>query len=602
MSCRLDFSVLCILEHQRCVHWLLPIPGSYGIRRAFPCKSAIGSGACRAGLINCVPAAKLETCEIRAIVRGQFKLQTPLPMQHVFHWTILYLTRPGYFCANIWKLHNSVAPIKYSSLRKGVTSYLGSSQSRDDAGSGLYSTASGGCSKRVEFNYAEIAVVVARRNAASLASGQKDISHSSAGFLGDLPFPPTPSFQRRSILASVTLIGSQEIAVRNTAWPLQLSNSLWPPDSGQQAKCNDFVTGFGEERFGGGGDTSGSLTRSNDDVVNGVGVRTLVAGGRRSKVHRRVGVANKLQHSRQSEALNMISRLSASALYMTSERNQRVDGSLPQSQVVRKSFLWDLPFPPALAFRRCSILASLHLNRLPSAGQLSPLRCTAETVKLPGLHIIPYSVDRPRQIGYIILGGKNSNFANNMHFVYLNTWTFYTDFTHVTCVSRSAIFAVYLCEHRRPRCYSGQTTRLQTRRSVFDYRSWILVRGSRAGRCVFSRGSPVFPRSGIPTLLHTHLTSPTSAHKTSMLRATQMYSLYALHCSVCMVFLVVADVPDTAGLYMIYLETSGEPQFPSRYGYTGHKVQFSYSASIFKVHSHLRPCACFVDRFSVVRD
>ncbi|KAJ8891134.1 hypothetical protein PR048_010648 [Dryococelus australis] len=36
-----------------------PTPGSYGIRKVFPCKSAIGSEACRAGLINCDPIAKI---------------------------------------------------------------------------------------------------------------------------------------------------------------------------------------------------------------------------------------------------------------------------------------------------------------------------------------------------------------------------------------------------------------------------------------------------------------------------------------------------------------------------------------------------------------
>ncbi|KAJ8865749.1 hypothetical protein PR048_033270 [Dryococelus australis] len=35
-----------------------PAPGCYGIRKEFPCKSAIGSEACRAGLINCDPIVK----------------------------------------------------------------------------------------------------------------------------------------------------------------------------------------------------------------------------------------------------------------------------------------------------------------------------------------------------------------------------------------------------------------------------------------------------------------------------------------------------------------------------------------------------------------
>ncbi|KAJ8894947.1 hypothetical protein PR048_000254 [Dryococelus australis] len=37
----------------------------------------------------------------------------------------------------------------------------------------------------------------------------------SAGFLGDLSFPPAPSFQRCSIFTSITLIGSQDVAVKS---------------------------------------------------------------------------------------------------------------------------------------------------------------------------------------------------------------------------------------------------------------------------------------------------------------------------------------------------------------------------------------------------
>ncbi|KAJ8874492.1 hypothetical protein PR048_025352 [Dryococelus australis] len=51
-----------------CAYWSLscvfigccPTPGSCGIRKVFPCKSAIGSEACRAGLINCDPIAKAD--------------------------------------------------------------------------------------------------------------------------------------------------------------------------------------------------------------------------------------------------------------------------------------------------------------------------------------------------------------------------------------------------------------------------------------------------------------------------------------------------------------------------------------------------------------
>ncbi|KAJ8882340.1 hypothetical protein PR048_014142 [Dryococelus australis] len=59
--------------------------------------------------------------------------------------------------------------------------------------------------------------------------------------------------------------------------------------------------------------------------------------------------------------------------------------------------------------------------------------------------------------------------------------------------------------------------------SLADFRMWescltMLVGG-------FSRGSPVFPRPCIPTLLHSNLISPSSALKTSMLRAAQISSL-----------------------------------------------------------------------------
>ncbi|KAJ8891077.1 hypothetical protein PR048_010586 [Dryococelus australis] len=58
--------VLCRLTPQYSPYWSLSCvfigccsaPGSYGIRKVFPCKSAIGSEACRAGLINCDPIVK----------------------------------------------------------------------------------------------------------------------------------------------------------------------------------------------------------------------------------------------------------------------------------------------------------------------------------------------------------------------------------------------------------------------------------------------------------------------------------------------------------------------------------------------------------------
>ncbi|KAJ8869959.1 hypothetical protein PR048_028970 [Dryococelus australis] len=62
---KLDFMGLIGQRHSS-AYWSLrcvfigccPTPGSYGIRKAFPCKSAIGSEASRVGLINCDPIAK----------------------------------------------------------------------------------------------------------------------------------------------------------------------------------------------------------------------------------------------------------------------------------------------------------------------------------------------------------------------------------------------------------------------------------------------------------------------------------------------------------------------------------------------------------------
>ncbi|KAJ8865858.1 hypothetical protein PR048_033381 [Dryococelus australis] len=50
-----------------------PTPGSYGIRKLFPCKSAIGSEACRAGLINCDPITKTIRRAVALITAVRFK-------------------------------------------------------------------------------------------------------------------------------------------------------------------------------------------------------------------------------------------------------------------------------------------------------------------------------------------------------------------------------------------------------------------------------------------------------------------------------------------------------------------------------------------------
>ncbi|KAJ8867564.1 hypothetical protein PR048_031366 [Dryococelus australis] len=44
-----------------------PTPCSYGIREVFPCKSAIGSEACKAGIINCDPIAKVTSLDVSLV-------------------------------------------------------------------------------------------------------------------------------------------------------------------------------------------------------------------------------------------------------------------------------------------------------------------------------------------------------------------------------------------------------------------------------------------------------------------------------------------------------------------------------------------------------
>ncbi|KAJ8891533.1 hypothetical protein PR048_004061 [Dryococelus australis] len=70
--------VTCTLDSQSSAYWSLscvfigcfPAPGSYGIRKVFTCKSAIGSDAYGAGLINCDPITKAEKFQSKEWGRG----------------------------------------------------------------------------------------------------------------------------------------------------------------------------------------------------------------------------------------------------------------------------------------------------------------------------------------------------------------------------------------------------------------------------------------------------------------------------------------------------------------------------------------------------
>ncbi|KAJ8877406.1 hypothetical protein PR048_021860 [Dryococelus australis] len=152
MTCRLDSSVLCILEPRLCVHWLLSRTWRlWDSQEMFPCKFAISSEPCKAGLINCDPIAKYSDTE-RPWLAGRLS------------------TLPG-----------------------RVTGFSQVGIVPDDA-----------VGRRVFF----------RGSAVS----------------------PTLSFRRRSILTSITLIGSQDLTVKSR---LNLFTSLAGASSGTIPTCEN---------------------------------------------------------------------------------------------------------------------------------------------------------------------------------------------------------------------------------------------------------------------------------------------------------------------------------------------------------------------------
>ncbi|KAJ8874933.1 hypothetical protein PR048_022823 [Dryococelus australis] len=65
MTLRLDSTILCPVEPQMFVHWLLPRAWEYAIRFLLPCKSAIGSESSSAFKINSGPIAKVTSVHTR---------------------------------------------------------------------------------------------------------------------------------------------------------------------------------------------------------------------------------------------------------------------------------------------------------------------------------------------------------------------------------------------------------------------------------------------------------------------------------------------------------------------------------------------------------
>ncbi|KAJ8875056.1 hypothetical protein PR048_022946 [Dryococelus australis] len=68
-----------------------PAPGSYGVRELFPCNSAIGSEACRAGIINCDPIAEIRDeipsyLNIACVMDGVSRLANTVVSCTFQHW------------------------------------------------------------------------------------------------------------------------------------------------------------------------------------------------------------------------------------------------------------------------------------------------------------------------------------------------------------------------------------------------------------------------------------------------------------------------------------------------------------------------------------
>ncbi|KAJ8894901.1 hypothetical protein PR048_000208 [Dryococelus australis] len=128
------------------------------------------------------------------------------------------------------------------------------------------------------------------------------------GLLGDLPFPPVPSFRRRSTFTSIALIGSQDLAVKS--------------------RPNLFTHSFDLLPF---------EARSFFDL-----------GG-----HGRVVARALTSHKGEPGSIPIAVAPGFSHV-----------GIMPNDVADRRGFLRDIPFPPVLTFLRFSVLTSLCPHRL----------------------------------------------------------------------------------------------------------------------------------------------------------------------------------------------------------------------------------------------
>ncbi|KAJ8873665.1 hypothetical protein PR048_024495 [Dryococelus australis] len=198
---RLDSSVLCILKSQSCVFiGCSPAPGSYGVRKVFPCKSAIGSEACRTDIINCDPIAKYmppfdarqygTACRSRAGFGTAISWSTgrpPPPVRPLLNtWSVL--PRDG---ATLLLRHRvAIAPPRRSALALRTVSRLT-----------FHLWRSGFNPRLVHSGFS--------------CGNRAGRCRSSAGFVGDLPFPPPFHSGAAPYSPQLTPIGSEDLGVKS---------------------------------------------------------------------------------------------------------------------------------------------------------------------------------------------------------------------------------------------------------------------------------------------------------------------------------------------------------------------------------------------------
>ncbi|KAJ8896818.1 hypothetical protein PR048_002164 [Dryococelus australis] len=144
--------------------------------------------------------------------------------------------------------------------------------------------------------------------------------------------------------------------------------------------------------------------------------------------------------------------------------------------------------------------------------------------RVPQEHTENSSIERPASSSALVSGNAGAWLTLTPHDILSNTHTramFYFQIqVNDSTFNKGAVVKQHVSYLRQP----GSIPRGMAPGNI--------AYGNRAGRCCWSAGflgDLPFPYPFIPALLHTRLTSPTSAIKTSILRATQISPLHSIN-------------------------------------------------------------------------